>query len=130
MKNNTPVKPYIKRVLIVLFVMAALLLILVFQLSKIQLTESEKYRTGAFDQYTTEIDISPRRGTIYDRNMTALAVSATVETVYISPYEIEYEQEPIIADYLSEKLSVNRSELVQRMGRQKYKYQIIKKKVD
>ena len=130
MKNNTPVKPYIKRVLIVLFVMAALLLILVFQLSKIQLTESEKYRTGAFDQYTTEIDISPRRGTIYDRNMTALAVSATVETVYISPYEIEYEQEPIIADYLSEKLSVNRSEIVQRMGRKQSKYQIIKKKVD
>jgi len=130
MNNNTPVKPYFKRVVLVLLVMTALLIALIFRLSYIQLTDSEKYRTGAFDQYTTEIDISPRRGTIYDRNMTALAVSATVETVYISPYEIEDEQESIIADYLSETLSVDRGEIVERMGRKQSKYQIIKKKVD
>ncbi|MBP3580424.1 MAG: PASTA domain-containing protein [Clostridia bacterium] len=130
MNKNTPVKPYFKRVVLVLSVMTALLIALTFRLSKIQLTDSEKYRTGAFDQYTTEIDISPRRGTIYDRNMTALAVSATVETVYISPYEIEDEQEAVIADYLSQTLSVNRSEIVERMGRKQSKYQIIKKKVD
>ena len=130
MNKNTPVKPYFKRVFLVLSVMTALLIALTFRLSNIQLTESEKYRTGAFDQYTTEIDISPRRGTIYDRNMTALAVSATVETVYISPYEIPSEQEAIIADYLSVTLGVNRSEIVQRMGRKQSKYQIIKKKVD
>ncbi len=130
MNNNTPVKPYFKRVVLVLSVMTALLIALTFRLSSIQLTDSEKYRTGAFDQYTTEIDISPKRGTIYDRNMTALAVSATVETVYISPYEIEDEQEAVIADYLSETLSVDRAEIVMRMGRKQSKYQIIKKKVD
>ncbi len=130
MNNNTPVKPYFKRVVLVLLVMTALLIALIFRLSRIQLTDSEKYRTGAFDQYTTEIDISPRRGTIYDRNMTALAVSATVETVYISPYEIEDEQESLIADYLSDTLGVNRAEIVMRMGRKQSKYQIIKKKVD
>lgn len=130
MNNNTPEKPYLKRVIAVLFVMTALLIALLFRLTNIQLTDSERYRTGAFDQYTTEIDISPRRGTIYDRNMTALAVSATVETVYISPYEIDEAQESVIADYLSQTLSVNRSEIVQRMGRKQSKYQIIKKKVD
>ena len=130
MNNNTPVKPYFKRVVLVLLVMTALLIALIFRLIRIQLTDSEKYRTGAFDQYTTEIDISPRRGTIYDRNMTALAVSATVETVYISPYEIVDEQESLIADYLSDTLGVNRAEVVMRMGRKQSKYQIIKKKVD
>ena len=130
MNNNSPVKPYFKRVILVLSVMASLLIALAFRLFYLQTVESEKYRSGAFDQYTTEITISPRRGTIYDRNMTALAVSATVETVFISPYEIVDEQEAMIADFLSETLSVNRSEIVERMGRKQSKYQIIKKKVD
>lgn len=130
MKKNIPVKPYFRRVVLVLSVMTALLIALTFRLSNIQLTDSEKYRAGAFDQYTSELSISPKRGTIYDRNMTALAVSSTVETVYISPYEIKSEQEAEIADFFSELLSVNRAEIVDRMGRKQSKYQIIKKKVD
>ncbi len=130
MNNNSPVKPYFKRVILVLSVMASLLIALAFRLFYLQTVESEKYKSGAFDQYTTEISISPRRGTIYDRNMTPLAVSATVETVFISPYEIDKEDEPLIADYLSMTLGVNRDEIVERMGRKQSKYQIIKKKVD
>ena len=130
MNNNSPVKPYFKRVTLVLSVMAILLIALAFRLLYLQTVESEKYRSGAFDQYTTEITISPRRGTIYDRNMTALAVSATVETVFISPYEIIDEQESMITDFLSKTLDVNRNEIVERMSRKQSKYQIIKKKVD
>ena len=85
MNNHTPVKPYLGRVLLVLSVMVLLLIALTVRVFYLQTVESEKYKKGAFDQYTTEITISPRRGTIYDRNMTPLAVSATVETVFISP---------------------------------------------
>ena len=130
MKNNSPVKPYLSRVTLVLSAMIVLLIALAVRLFYLQIFKSDEYRSKAFDQYTTEINISPKRGTIYDRNMTPLAVSATVETVFISPYEIEAEQEPIIADYLSEKLGVDRAEIVERMTRKKSKYQIIKKKVD
>ena len=129
MNNNSPVKPYFKRVLFVLSVMALLLIALIFRLYHIQIKERDKYRSGAFEQYTTEIAISPRRGTIYDRNMTPLAVSATVETVFISPYEIDEQQEKLIIDYLVEALDVDRSMVVERMGRKQSKYQIIKKKV-
>ena len=128
--HHSPVKPYLGRVILVLSVMAVLLIALALRLLYLQTVESEKYKSGAFDQYTTEITISPRRGTIYDRNMTPLAVSATVETVFISPYEIEDEQEDIIADYLSETLDVDRSMIAERMTRKQSKYQIIKKKVD
>ena len=130
MNNQSPVKPYLTRVLLVLSVMTVLLIALTVRVLYLQTVESEKYKQGAFDQYTTEITISPRRGTIYDRNMTPLAVSATVETVFISPYEILEEQEDMITAYLCETLGVERSMVEERMSRKKSKYQIIKKKVD
>lgn len=130
MNNNSPVKPYFKRVMIVLSVMTVLLIALIFRLFYLQSVESDKYKSGAFDQYTTELSISPRRGTIYDRNMTPLAVSTTVETVFISPYEIKPENEDKIASFLSETLEVEKSMIVERMGRKQSKYQVIKKKVD
>ena len=130
MNNKSPVKPYFGRVTLVLLVMFALLIALALRLLYLQTVKSDEYRSRAFDQYTTEISISPKRGTIYDRNMVPLAVSATVETVFISPYEMLEEQESMVADYLSEKLGVDRSEIVERMSRKKSKYQVIKKKVD
>ncbi len=130
MNNHSPVKPYMSRVILVLSAMVILLIALAVRLFYLQIFKSDEYRSKAFDQYTTEISISPRRGTIYDRNMTPLAVSATVETVFISPYEIPEEQEDIITDYLSEKLGVDRAEIAERMTRKQSKYQVIKKKVD
>lgn len=130
MNNKSPVKPYFGRVTLVLLVMFALLIALALRLLYLQTVKSDEYRSRAFDQYTTEISISPKRGTIYDRNMVPLAVSATVETVFISPYEMLEEQESMVADYLSQKLGVDRSEIVERMSRKKSKYQVIKKKVD
>ncbi|MBQ7399415.1 MAG: PASTA domain-containing protein [Clostridia bacterium] len=130
MNNNSPVKPYLGRVILVLSAMIVLLIALAVRLFYLHIFKSDEYRSKAFDQYTTEISISPKRGTIYDRNMTPLAVSATVETVFISPYEIEEKDEAKIADYLSEKLGVNRAEIVERMTRKNSKYQVIKKKVD
>ena len=130
MNNNSPVKPYFKRVMAVLSVMVVLLIALAVRLLYIQVFQRDNYRSRAFDQYTTEMVISPKRGIIYDRNMTPLAVSATVETVFISPYEMEEAQEAMIADYLAATLDVNRADIVERMSRKQSKYQIIKKRVD
>lgn len=110
----------------------------------LQFSTVEDYKKGAFEQYTTEISISPNRGTIYDRNMTALAVSATVETVFISPFDIANQNKNVpmdkqvnieatrnlIADFLSETLQVDRVDIINRMDRTNSKYQIIKKQVD
>ena len=136
-------RPLFTRSIIVLSVFGVLLLLLGVRLWYIQIFSSEKYRTGAFEQYTTEISISPKRGTIYDRNMTALAVSATVETVFISPHDIANqnkgrpedkhvdinEKRNQIANFLSETLEVDRSNIMERMGRIDSKYQIIYKQV-
>ncbi len=131
MKNHSPVKPYFKRVILVLSVMSLLLIALSFRLYKIMIVERDKYRKGAFEQYTTELEISPKRGTIYDRNMTPLAVSATVETVFISPYELkDAENKEEIATFLANILEVDRNNIIERMGKTQSQYQIIKKKVD
>lgn len=130
MNNYSPVKPFVIRVITVLSVMSALLIALIFRLGTIQINDSEKYRQGAFDQYTTETEISPKRGNIYDRNMNPLAESVTVENVIISPYEIEADKEQIVIDFLSDLLDVDKKEIEERMSRKWSKYQIVKKKVD
>lgn len=128
--NKDRLKPYIARVIFVLIAMTVLLGILVFRLYYLQLVDYKKYQSGAFDQYTTEISISPKRGTIYDRNMTVLSVSATVETVFISPNEIIPEQESLIADFLSRTLEVDRQSIVEKIAKKNSKYQRIKRKIE
>lgn len=137
-------RPLFTRGIAVFAVFALLAVLLGIRLWHLQISSAEEYKKGAFEQYTTEISISPKRGTIYDRNMTALAVSATVETVFISPYDIANQNENkaedkqvnieatknLIADFLSETLGVDRSMIIERMGRTNSKYQIIKKQVD
>lgn len=137
-------RPLLRRGMAVIGVFVLLAVLLSVRLWYLQMIDSDKYKQGAFEQYTTEISISPKRGTIYDRNMTALAVSATVETVFISPYDIARQNDNKapdkqvdisavknqIADFLSEILEVDRQMIVDRMGKTNSKYQIIKKKVE
>lgn len=122
-------KPLFVRGMTVMAVFLLLAAALGARLWYLQMIEADKYKTGAYEQYTTEISISPKRGTIFDRNMTPLAVSDTVETVFISPYEIAMqnenkapdkmvdiaEQKNKIADFLSETLEVDRAQIIERM---------------
>lgn len=144
MFGNNIKKPMYIRGIMVICVFILLAVLLGARLWYLQIIEADKYKTGAYEQYTTEITISPQRGTIYDRNMTPLAVSATVETVFISPYEIatQNENKPAdeivdieaeknkIADFLSVTLDVDKQEILNRMEKTNSQYQIIKKKVE
>ncbi len=137
-------KPLYIRGIAVIAVFALIAVVLCGRLWYLQIVEADKYKQGAFEQYTTEIPISAKRGTIYDRNMTALAVSATVETVFISPYEIANQNDnkkpekmvdipakkAEIADFLSVTLEVDRQMILDRMEKTNSKYQVIKKKVE
>ena len=74
-------KPLFIRTAVIAAAFLIALVVLISNLVKEQLIHNDDYRKLAFDQYTTELSINPKRGTIYDRNMKALAVSATVENV-------------------------------------------------
>ena len=132
MKKNKHI--YIRQMTIRTAIVVLLFLLglawLLFNLVDIQVKDAEKYREKAVQQYTTESSINPKRGTIYDRNMTVLAASVSAENVFISPNEIAPENEEKIAEYLSTTLGVSKDDIITWMQNKKNKYRMIKVKVD
>ena len=63
-------------------------LVLLWRLYDLQINRHEEMQNRAVNQQTRSAVISASRGTIYDRNGNTLAVSATAETINISPMEI------------------------------------------
>ena len=63
------------------------------RLCQIQIFQHDEYEAAAIAQQVRETTVSAARGTIYDRNGAILAISAGVDTVYISPAEIERNNE-------------------------------------
>ncbi len=98
---------------------------------KIQLIDYKKYQSMAIEQQTRDTVITPKRGVIYDRNMKEIAVSATAETVFISPAEMETEEDArTVAKILSETLELEYDDVLKKTENKKSYYQVIKKKID
>jgi stage V sporulation protein D (sporulation-specific penicillin-binding protein) len=108
---------------------------LVVKLYEVAITMHGEYEARAIEQATRSFPIIAGRGTIYDRNGNALAISASVETVCISPRDIARHKEPeamknLIADGLSELLDVDRAMIVERIGRTHRASEIIKTQLE
>ena len=100
-------------------------------LVKIQLIDYKTYQSKAIEQQTRDTIITPKRGVIYDRNMKEIAVSATAETVFISPAEIETDEDAeTVAKILSEVLELEYDSVISKTKNKKSYYQVIKKKID
>lgn len=131
---NNPKPPYTRQMVLRTGIIAVLLFaaiaLLFANLVDIQIIKADDYRSKAVEQYTREVPINPNRGTIYDRNMKPLAVSATIENVFISPKEIDEADEVRIADYLSGLLDADRDKMLEKMKNKKSEYYSVKKKVD
>lgn len=63
-------------------------LFLIGKLAYLMIFQNDKYQSITLNQSTYEDVIPASRGTIYDRNMNILAVSTTVERVFISPEDM------------------------------------------
>ena len=129
-KKSVYTRQMLKRMAVITLLFCLLLTILVCNLFDIQVKNASFYQEKAVNQYTTETEINPKRGTIYDRNMNVLAASVSVENVFISPNEIPQEKEELIASYLSEKLGVKKENILEWMKNKKNKYRTVKMKVD
>ncbi len=132
MKKNkhTYIRKMTARTAVVAVAFLACLACLLYNLVDIQIKNADFYQQKAVQQYTTESSINPKRGTIYDRNMTVLAASVSAENVFISPNEIEPEDEDKIAEYLSSKLGVAKENIIEWMQKKSNKYRMVKVKVD
>ena len=91
-----------KRIRVIYALMLIVCALLIGVLANIQLINYEKYQLSTVDQYTKEVEISAKRGTIYDCNMKPLAVSATVERVFIDPSKIP---DMTVSEYIDDKLT-------------------------
>lgn len=79
----------------------------------LQVKQHEWLLARAANQQQAEIELSPMRGVIYDRNGHELARSVTVKSLYASPVDIA---DPVrIADTLSSLLDVDRDDLYRRL---------------
>lgn len=77
------------RLSFLLITFVAIALIWAGRLVYLQVIKAEEFSSAAAASRTVSVDISPRRGTIYDRNGNVLATSVDATTVYGNPKEIE-----------------------------------------
>ena len=120
---NTPAKRlYILSAVLFLWVAAVLGRLVVLQVVKY-----EFFLNLASRQRGRVIEVEPRRGTIYDRNGTELAMSIDVDSVFAVPSEIPDQE--TTAQILSTVLHTDPQELLARLRSQK-NFAWMKRKVD
>jgi stage V sporulation protein D (sporulation-specific penicillin-binding protein) len=105
---------------------------LIWKLYELQVVQYDTLSQMAADNQTRTSTVTPGRGTIYDRNMNILAVSADVENVCIDPNELGLSGQDLsqIAQDLSELLDVDQAKIEALMEDTSYRYQIVKRKVE
>ncbi len=117
--------------LLILFLfLGVCFLAITVKLFYVQIVQHELYQAKAIDQQVRDTTVTPKRGTIYDRNMKTLAVSASAETVYIAPKSIKNDEEAaLIARELSRILEVSEETILKKTKANNY-YEIIKRQVE
>ena len=131
---------------------------LFWRLYDLQIRQHAELQEKAISQQTRSAVVSASRGTIYDRDLNTLAISATAETVLVSPLDIEKSVEsqkeeqakaaqkaadkgqdytpPVLRDQsyiargLSRILGLEQGAIEERMEKTNSQYEILKKKTD
>lgn len=147
-----------RTVLVMLLLGIVTFAVLFWKLYDIQIRQHSVLQEKAIEQQTRSAVVNASRGTVYDRNLNTLAISATAEDVNISPMRIaefvESQKEkqekaakkaadkgetytaPILRDQayiakgLSRILGVEQETLENRMTKTNYDYWNIKKRAD
>lgn len=137
MAKQGPSRQMLKRIMIIMLVVViATVSVTSVRLATIMLVHGEEYQSKASAQQLHDAYIAAERGNIYDANMNVLAKSATVWTVYVTPNDLtkldDDEREKVketIAVNLSDILSVEKEEVLEKLDKTSRYYVEIKKKV-
>jgi stage V sporulation protein D (sporulation-specific penicillin-binding protein) len=106
--------------------------VLAARLYDLQITNSAHYEALALSNQLSQTTLTASRGTIYDTNGKILAMSAAVENVFISPFEIDQHDQnlALIANGLSTILEVERDSILEKAARTNSMYQVIMPRVE
>ena len=123
------------RTLLLMVVLGIVTFLLLFwKLYDLQINQHDKLQTDAVKQQTRSTVVTASRGTIYDRNGTPLAISATAETVFISPKDISDHAEDQDAAYIARGLGrillVDADTILEKMEKTWSQYEVVKKRSD
>jgi cell division protein FtsI/penicillin-binding protein 2 len=88
--------------------------VLIFRLIDLQVFQYAELSARAKRQQSRSLEISPKRGTIYDRNGHELAVSVAVDSIYAVTQEIP--EKGIAATKLAQALGMNRQEILNKLN--------------
>ena len=110
--------------------------LLFFQLFDLQIVRHEELQSKAVNQQTRRTVVTASRGTIYDRTGNIMAISASAETIILSPLEIDRavndKDAPVswtkdtLAAGLAELLDGDAAAIRKRMDNTKSQYEVIK----
>ena len=108
------------------------LALLLARLYKLQILDHDFYEALAIDQQLRTTVSASDRGMILDKNGNILAISATVDNVYLSPAEIERNREDraLIAQGLAEILDLDYDDIYEKSGRQGSWYVTVARKLE
>ncbi len=111
---------------------AAAFALLLARLYRLQILDHEFYESKALAQQLREAPTSPARGTIYDCRGRVLAISASVDNVYLSPAEIQQygEDRELIARELSRILDLDYEDILAKTGQTGSWYVTVARKVE
>jgi stage V sporulation protein D (sporulation-specific penicillin-binding protein) len=106
--------------------------VIISRLFQLQIIDHSMYEARAIEQQIRDTVITAARGAIYDTNMKILAMSANVDTIYISPREIQMhgEDPEFIAWKLSEILDVSAESILEKASDTSSWYKVIRRKVE
>ena len=91
---------------------------LAIRIGYIQFVDGDMLTRKAYDQQTSDRNVNPKRGTIYDNTgKTILAVSSTVETVTINPMRIKKEDKEKVAKKLSELFELDYEKTLKKVNK-------------
>ena len=112
-----------KKLRVTLIVVILILLLLIVRIGFLQFVQGNYLKELAYNQQTINQIISPKRGNIYDSTGKALAISAQVDTITISPNKLiknsndetkEFKEK--IAKGLSEIFELNYDEVLEKVN--------------
>ena len=130
---SAPNRQMLRRALCLMALFGVLLFaLLLARLFQLQILEHERFETLALEQQLRDAPTAIQRGAIYDTKLRPLAISASVDNVYLSPAEIEaYGEDPeLIASGLAEILGLSYNDLLEKCGQTGSWYVTVARKVE
>ena len=117
-----------KRIRNIMFIAFLICFLLIIRTGVISIVQGHELQEMAYIQQTLNRNINPKRGTIYDSSgKNILAVSATVETVSITPGNLKDEDKEKIARALSDIFELDYETVLKKVNKNTSIETIVKK---